>query len=245
MRIHLNTGKTPICYFLSSFLGCFIFIVSSFGVLGAHRENLCYLRTYKYFLIVILVFELCTGIFGFAFWPEMKKMADYKISQAIKKYTDDSQLRDMVDYVQRHFACCGSLTVDDWDSNPYYNCGKGGSYRSCGVPWSCCLDMYDKNLQCGLKVRKKRSKKKMSKSIHIVGCLDKLFEFIRVNMVLLGGLAIGCNIPLLLGIFLSHRLTKQIKKLVSKYYEANDTFHWTENKMNSQNRLILTTSEDK
>ena len=42
-------------------LGCLIFIVSSFGVLGSLRENICLLRIYKIFLLVIIVFEFCAG----------------------------------------------------------------------------------------------------------------------------------------------------------------------------------------
>ena len=55
-------------------LGCFIFFVSSFGVLGSLRENVCLLKTYKYFLLVTLVFELICGLVAFAFWPEVKKI---------------------------------------------------------------------------------------------------------------------------------------------------------------------------
>ena len=44
-------------------LGCLVFVVSSFGVMGAYRENICCLRVYKIFLIIIIVFEFCAGNF--------------------------------------------------------------------------------------------------------------------------------------------------------------------------------------
>ena len=59
-------------------LGCLIFIVSSFGVLGALRENICFLRAYKMFLLATLVFEFSAGLVGFAFWPEVKKIVQVR-----------------------------------------------------------------------------------------------------------------------------------------------------------------------
>merc|ERR1740136_573624 len=35
-------------------VGCFIFVISSFGILGVYRENLCYLRLYKLSLLLVL-----------------------------------------------------------------------------------------------------------------------------------------------------------------------------------------------
>ena len=55
-------------------LGVAIFIVSSFGVLGSLRENICLLNGYKYLLGVVLAVMVFCGIAAFAFWPETKKL---------------------------------------------------------------------------------------------------------------------------------------------------------------------------
>jgi len=191
-------------------LGCFIFVVSSFGVLGSLRENVCLLNTYKYFLLVTLVFELICGLIAFAFWPEVKKMVDRNLSLAIEKYTSNVDLRNMMDKLQRELECCGSLTIDDWDSNPYFSCKNVESYRSCGVPWSCCLRKYERNRQCGYGVRKNRVHVKMSNEIYTIGCLDKGFEFFRNNMMLVAAMAVAFTLPLVIGIFSIHIFVGQI-----------------------------------
>lgn len=197
-------------------LGCFIFFISSFGVLGSLRENVCLLNSYKYLLLVGLVFELICGLIAFAFWPEVKKMVDSNLSMAIEKYTDNTDLRNMIDKLQRELECCGSLTIDDWDSNPYFSCKNAESYRSCGVPWSCCLRKYERNRQCGYGVRKNRVHVKMSNEIHTIGCLDKGFEFFRNNMMLVAGMAVAFTLPLIIGIFILHLFVAQILRQLVK-----------------------------
>ncbi|XP_057314291.1 tetraspanin-33-like [Hydractinia symbiolongicarpus] len=191
-------------------LGVLIFIVSSFGVLGALRENICLLNYYKLLLMLTLVFEVFCGITAFAFWPEVKKLVDKNLSLAIEKYNVNVDLRNMIDKVQRELECCGSLTIDDWDSNPYFTCLNKESYRSCGVPWSCCLKKYEQNRQCGYGVRKNRVHVKLSNEIYTIGCLDKGFEFFRKNLGLVAILAICFSLPLIIGMFMTHMLANQI-----------------------------------
>ena len=54
------------------------------------------------------------------------------MSIAIEKYTVNPDLRNMVDLLQRELECCGSLTIDDWDSNEYFSCKNvAGAYFLC------------------------------------------------------------------------------------------------------------------
>lgn len=197
-------------------LGCFIFFISSFGVLGSLRENICLLKVYKYFLVATLAFGLICGLIGFAFWPEAKKMIDHNLTVAVEKYNTNPDLRNMIDRIQRELECCGSLSIDDWDSNPYFSCKNRESFRACGVPWSCCLRKYERNRQCGYGVRLNRVQVKMGKSIHTIGCLDKGVEFFKNNLMLVAGLAIGFTLPLICGIFMSHIFVNQILKQCNK-----------------------------
>lgn len=81
---------------------------------------------------------------------------------------------------------------------------------------------------------------KMSNRIHTIGCLDKLFEFIKLNMFLIGGFAIACNIPLLLSIFLTVKMMKQIKKITRAFNEANEKYHWVEDTNMAQHLTSMT-----
>merc|ERR1712159_859049 len=195
-------------------LGCLIFIVSSFGLLGSLRENICFLRVYKMFLIIVLVFECCVGLLGFAFWPELKKLIEANIRKAITQYTESPHLRDMIDALQVELECCGSLTIDDWDSNEYYRCKNIASFRSCGVPWTCCLEKFERNRQCGYGIRSTRSERKLEDTIHTQGCLDKGFEFFKTNSLMIGALGVAFTLPLFFGILMAHRLVKQIRRQI-------------------------------
>jgi len=178
-------------------VGCFIFFISSIGVLGSYRENISLLRVYKYCLVTILLLGLCSGLVGFAFWPEVKKIVDQHIRIAIRDYLEDKHLRNIVDKMQRYLGCCGSLSIDDWDSNKYFICRKKGSYRSCGVPWSCCLPKHERNRQCGNRIRKDLHKRKgepLSADIYTIGCLDKGFEYLKQNMLFIGGIAVASTV---------------------------------------------------
>jgi len=204
--------------------GFMIFIASSLGVLGTKRENLFHLKIYRISLICVLIVELISGLIAFAFWSEVKKIIHSNIGNGIKHYSEQGELAVMLDELQRDFQCCGSLSYDDWDSNPYFKCRNVGSYRSCGVPWSCCLDRYGENRQCGYGARKDRVN--ANTKIHTIGCLDMLFELTKTKMQVIGGLAIGCNIPLLIGIYLSHRLTKHINRLIAFHYIDHGKIHY-------------------
>ena len=195
-------------------LGFVIFIMSTVGVLGTIRENLNLLKIYKIFLLVTLLFEVFCGFIAFAFWPEVKKIIDYHIAGAIVKYTSNVNLRNMIDMLQRQLQCCGSLTIDDWDSNPYYSCKNVESYKSCGVPWSCCLQKFYRNRQCGYGIRRNRVSVNIKSQIYTIGCMDKAFVLFKNNMVLIAGLALTFVFPLICGIFMIHMFTKQILRQI-------------------------------
>ena len=196
-------------------LGCLIFFVSTFGVLGSLRENICLLKSYKYLLMMTLVFEVFCGILAFAFWPEVKKLIDANLDTAIRKYSTNVDLRNMIDKLQRELECCGSLEIDDWDSNPYFSCANIESYRSCGVPWSCCLRKYERNRQCGYGVRNNRVHVKLSNEIYTIGCLDAGVEFFKKNIGLVAILAVVFTLPLVGGIAMSHIFAQQIMRQVT------------------------------
>lgn len=199
-------------------LGLIIFTVSTFGVLGSLRENICLLNMYKYMLLGSLLFEVFSAFVAFAFWPEVKKMVDGSITLAIEKYSTNVDLRNMIDLLQRQLQCCGSLTIDDWDSNPYFTCTQKESYKWCGVPWSCCLTKYQRNRQCGYGMRKDRAKFNLATEIHTIGCMDKAFMFFQNNMGMIAGLCITFTFPLIINVLLIHIFVKQIHKQIGLFH---------------------------
>jgi len=213
---------TPPAFFAA--ISCYIFVVSSFGVMGALRENICCLRVYQYSIVLTLLLIFCAGLLGFAFWPEIKKLMETKLRSAIIQYVDSEPLRNLIDMIQRELECCGGLNIDDWDSNPYFTCFKKGSYRSCGVPWSCCFRKHERNRMCGLRIRRKRTN--LGNTIHLTGCLDKTFEYIRVNMYIIGAVCVGATLFFVVVMYALHVLVRQIQKQIVLYDKATELYNW-------------------
>lgn len=203
-------------------LGFVIFIFSTFGILGIIRENLCLLKVYRIFVLCVLIFEVFCGFVSVAYWPEVKKMVDANVERAIEQYHMNPKLTSMIDMIQRHLECCGSLSVDDWDSNPYYRCRQLASIRSCGVPWSCCLGKFYRNRHCGLKIRANRHKVDIEKTVHTAGCLDKGFSFFENNLTIIAVIVLICTLPLIIEIFLIATLKKQVTSQIKQYNKLKE-----------------------
>lgn len=57
----------------------------------------------------------------------------------IRQYTEDDDVRSIVDTIQNDLKCCGISGPNDWDLNAYYNCSSI-STLACSVPASCCFN---------------------------------------------------------------------------------------------------------
>lgn len=210
-----KTGYTDLSDFVSDpaiiiiAVGCFIFVISFCGCVGALRENIGLLKAYMIVLIIILLLECIGGILAFSFWPETKKLINTKVQVAIRKYTNNQDLRNLIDRIQYEFKCCGSTNTDDWDWNSYYSCGAT-TIQSCGVPWSCCLRKFQRNKQCGYGVRRNRLRLKMAEFLQLDTCMDVILTFFKNNLMAVAGSAVAFTLPLVIGVIMSYIFMKQI-----------------------------------
>lgn len=198
-------------------VGIFIFIISFFGTVGALRENICMLQTYKWVMVVIVILEIIGGLLAFAFWPEVRKSVDGQFLKAIKMYRDDIDLQNAIDSVQKGFKCCGSSDMNDWNVNRYFDC-KSPAAEACGVPYTCCvLPANEKpNVQCGYNVRKKH-RYALKDKIHIFGCLDAVLNWFRDHLVIVAAVAVAFAFPEVAGIVMTHLFINQIKDQIENY----------------------------
>ncbi|MEQ2201474.1 hypothetical protein XENOCAPTIV_012961 [Xenoophorus captivus] len=60
------------------------------------------------------------------------------IREGIKHYYDDLDFKNILDYVQQKFSCCGGDEYKDWGVNQYHFCNGTGPL-ACGVPYTCCV----------------------------------------------------------------------------------------------------------
>ncbi|XP_031570694.1 tetraspanin-33-like [Actinia tenebrosa] len=199
-------------------VGCLIIIISFFGTVGALRENICLLETYKWMMVIIVILEILGGLLAFAFWPEVRDSIETQIKKGIVNYRDDIDLQNVIDGIQEKFKCCGSSNVNDWNINQYFKC-NGPSPEECGVPHSCCVKTEGQsiNVQCGWNVRHKhRLILAKEKKIYIVGCLDAVIIWFRDHLYVVGALAIAFAFPQFLGIILTHIFVGQIKEQIAE-----------------------------
>ncbi|RDD47510.1 Tetraspanin-5 [Trichoplax sp. H2] len=197
-------------------VGVVIFILGFSGCVGALRENTCLLRFFGIFLGLILLAEGTVAVLIFVYQAQVKAFVEDQLRGAIKKYRDDVDLQNLIDFIQRQFRCCGVVGYKDWDANIYFNCTKSNPSReACGVPFSCCRNSTI-NTQCGYDVRSQGASNSVIDRIYTTGCVDNVVAFLKDNLYVVAGVAIGIGVTQLLAIMCSFRLINDIQRQMNK-----------------------------
>ncbi|XP_055281549.1 tetraspanin-15 isoform X4 [Moschus berezovskii] len=119
-------------------LGVVMFIVSFIGVLASLRDNLCLLQAFMYILGICLIIELIGGVVALIFRNQTIDFLNDNIRRGIENYYDDLDFKNIMDFVQKEFKCCGGEDYRDWSKNQYHDCSAPGPL-ACGVPYTCCF----------------------------------------------------------------------------------------------------------
>lgn len=146
-------------------VGCITFLIGLTGCVGALRENTASLAAYSFFLLFLLIGEMCLGVLVVVLKDKgwIKEQATDGLRAFITHYREDPDQQNLIDWIQEDWLqCCGVEGPKDWDSNNYFNCSSTavGSREACGVPFSCCKRRPQeiiKNKQCGYDVRKEEN----------------------------------------------------------------------------------------
>ncbi|XP_032825013.1 tetraspanin-15-like isoform X4 [Petromyzon marinus] len=117
--------------------GCISFPVSFLGFVGALRDNLTLLRIFIFSLLAAIVVELIVGLIIVLGKEQTKEFFSDHVRGGIRNYYDDLDFKNLMDFVQEEFQCCGGDSYTDWEYNPYHLCSAPGK-AACGVPYSCC-----------------------------------------------------------------------------------------------------------
>ncbi|KAM7226914.1 hypothetical protein CapIbe_021989 [Capra ibex] len=133
-------------------LGVIMFIVSFIGVLASLRDNLCLLQAFMYILGICLIIELIGGVVALIFRNQTIDFLNDNIRRGIENYYDDLDFKNIMDFVQKEFKCCGGEDYRDWSKNQYHDCSAPGPL-ACGVPYTCCFRNTTEvvNTMCGYK----------------------------------------------------------------------------------------------
>ncbi|XP_029354608.1 tetraspanin-15 [Echeneis naucrates] len=199
-------------------LGVVMFVVSFIGVLAALRDNLTLLKVFMYTLGACLFLELLGGILALAFRNQTVELLNKNIKKGMKNYYDDLDFKNIMDFVQRKFSCCGGQEFKDWEVNMYHNCTAPGPL-ACGVPYTCCVTTKRNevaNTLCGYKVLE-RERLDLVDVIYIRGCTDAFFIWLMDNYKIMAGLLLGILVPQFFGVIISWLYITRVEDAISEY----------------------------
>uniref|UniRef100_A0A3B4VLH4 Tetraspanin n=1 Tax=Seriola dumerili TaxID=41447 RepID=A0A3B4VLH4_SERDU len=197
-------------------LGIIMFIVSFIGVLASLRDNLTLLKVFMYTLAACLFLELLGGILALVFRNQTLELLNKNIRRGIVNYYDDLDFKNIMDFVQRKFKCCGGQEYKDWAVNMYHNCSAPGPL-ACGVPYTCCV-----TTKVGITITFTRLS--LIEKIHIRGCTDAFFIWLMDNYKIMAGLLLGILLPQFFGVIVSWLYITRVEDAISEYSHYTDGF---------------------
>ncbi|XP_072095805.1 tetraspanin-15 [Mobula birostris] len=198
-------------------LGILMFVVSFIGVLASLRDNLCLLNVFLYTLAIGLILELMGGIVALIFRNQTLDLMNENIRQGIEHYYDDLDFKNIMDFVQQEFKCCGGQDFTDWSANMYHNC-EGTGPLACGVPYSCCVHnkMDVVNTMCGYKTLNKHRLSLLS-TIYVRGCTDTVLNWFLAHHAAMAALLLGIIVPQFLGVLITWLYTTRLQDIIYEH----------------------------
>ncbi|KAI3377820.1 hypothetical protein L3Q82_008958 [Scortum barcoo] len=204
-------------------LGIVMFIVSFIGVLGSLRDNITMLKVFMYTLSLCLILELLGGILALVFHNQTVELLNKNVRRGIVNYYDDLDFKNIMDFVQKKFKCCGGKEYTDWEVNMYHNCSAPGPL-ACGVPYTCCVTTRPNevaNTMCGYMVLK-HERLDLIEVIHIRGCTDAFFIWLMDNYKIMAGLLLGILLPQFFGVIVSWLYITRVEDAISDFGNYTD-----------------------
>lgn len=203
-------------------LGIIMFAVSFIGVLASLRDNLCLLKVFMYTLGVCLILELTGGIIALIFRNQTMDLLNKNIKKGIQNYYDDLDFKNIMDFVQKQFKCCGGAEYTDWEQNEYHSCSAPGPL-ACGVPYTCCISNKTAvmNTMCGYQAMK-LNRPAAQKFIHVRGCTDAVIIWFLDNYTIMAGALLGILLPQFLGVLLSLLYVTRVEDVISEWNTSAD-----------------------
>ncbi|XP_030647674.1 tetraspanin-15 [Chanos chanos] len=185
-------------------LGLVMFTVSVVGMVGSLRDNKTLLHMFLCVLSVLLALQALGLIIALIFEKKTSALFQRSIREGIKHYYDDLDFKNILDFVQEKFSCCGGDEYKDWGVNQYHHCNGTGPL-ACGVPYTCCVRHQVGeviNTLCGYKTLTEQ-REVLDGVIHVRGCIHAVNLWMADNIAATIGICCAVGLPQLLGIILS------------------------------------------
>ncbi|NXM49888.1 TSN15 protein, partial [Gymnorhina tibicen] len=198
-------------------LGVTVFLVSFVGMLGSLRDNRTLLKVFFWVLLLIFLTELLLIFIEVIFENKMNEVFHSNIQAGIRHYYDDLDFKNILDFVQEKFSCCGGDEFRDWEANQYHSCNGSGAL-ACGVPHSCCIRTVAGgvvNTLCGYRTLDKERLELLG-TIHVRGCIHAVGLWLKDNFE--ATLAIVCSLllPQALGLGMAWLYWRHLDRIRSR-----------------------------
>ncbi|KAL4220219.1 Tetraspanin-7 [Mactra antiquata] len=194
-------------------VGAVIVLFGSFGCCCTFKGHSVLLYLYSFFLIIVFVAELSTGIAGFVYKNKLENGFKEGLGEALKKYDSDKEKMKAFDGLQHNLECCGRYSYADWFTTEWENHHKTENQTNL-VPKSCCRVDQSKCRNFNLPP----TAVNQTLDIYTEGCYSTVTDFMKHNMALIAGVALGISFFPLLGALLACCLAKNINK--TKYEQV-------------------------
>ncbi|XP_050815638.1 tetraspanin-15 [Gopherus flavomarginatus] len=206
-------------------LGIVMFLVSFVGVLASLRDNIYLLQAFMYILGICLLIELIGGVVALIFRNKTIDFLNDNIRRGIKNYYDDLDFKNIMDFVQKQFKCCGGEDFKDWSQNMYHECSAPGPL-ACGVPYTCCITNKTDimNTMCGYKTID-REHLSVQDIIYVRGCTNAVLLWFLDNYSIMAGAMLGILLPQFLGVLLSLLYITRVEDIIAEYKGNEKPLH--------------------
>ncbi|NXS63794.1 TSN15 protein, partial [Brachypteracias leptosomus] len=198
-------------------LGSIMFMVSFIGMLGSLRDNRTLLKLFFWVLLVIFLTELLLLFIEIIFENKMNVVFHSNIQEGIRHYYDDLDFKNILDFVQEKFSCCGGDEYRDWEVNQYHSCNSSGPL-ACGVPYSCCLRKVPAgviNTLCGYKTLNKE-RLELLNIIHVRGCIHAVGLWFKDNFEATLGIVCSLLLPQVVGLVMAWLYWQKLNEIYSQ-----------------------------
>uniref|UniRef100_A0A8B9VUE1 Tetraspanin-15 n=1 Tax=Anas zonorhyncha TaxID=75864 RepID=A0A8B9VUE1_9AVES len=198
-------------------LGFTMFCVSFVGMVGSLRDNRTLLKTFFWVLLIIFLMELLLICIEIIFESKMNTVFHSNIQEGIRHYYDDLDFKNILDFVQEKFSCCGGDEYRDWEVNLYHSCNGSGPL-ACGVPYTCCIRKVPGeviNTLCGYRTLDKE-RLELLNVIHVRGCIHAVGLWLKDNFEATLGIVCSMLLPQVVGLVMAWLYWQKLNEMYSK-----------------------------
>ncbi|XP_064408481.1 CD63 antigen [Latimeria chalumnae] len=171
-------------------VGVVIFFISFFGCCGAWKENYCMVTTFAVLLSLIFLVQVAAAIAGYIYKNKVHDIIQNSFDKTMAQY-NVTEFKKVIDDIQHDFHCCGSKNYTDWFNIPPFS-------QNHSVPDSCCKN---ETKNCGSDIKK----------INQEACVKVLDDWIKSNLPIVCGVALGIAFFQILGIVFACMLMRGIR----------------------------------